>query len=389
MRVLVTTTPGTGHVFPVLPLAVALRESGHQLLWAIAADGVSEVRRHGFEAAVAGMNLEDRRATLASELPAIFALPPRSRRGHLFAGFFARAAASKSVDDLGPIFDRFRPDVVIHEIGELGAAPHAVSRGIPHVTVPFGGGLPDYALPLVQRDLVPVWASLDLPPPSMSDMAGDAYLHPFPKSMGQRPALPQLAELRPTDVVHPVVEVPDWLGSFGQTRPAVYVTAGTTPIVATLAPWKPTFEALGRLDVDVLVTIGPKFPIEELGPLPPNVRVERFVPQGLILDRVAVVVSHAGAGTMLAAARQGVPQLLLPTWADQWENSDALARAGSGILLEEDERSAVAIHNAVDSLMNDATYRTAAEALASEIAAMPAPADHVTTIERLVSAQQM
>jgi UDP:flavonoid glycosyltransferase YjiC (YdhE family) len=145
-------------------------------------------------------------------------------------------------------------------------------------------------------------------PPSMSEIAGDVYLHPFPKSMGCRPGLPQVA-----NVVDSVADVPSWLESFGHARPAVYVTAGTTPIVATLAPWKPTFEALGRFDVDVLVTIGPKFPMEELGPLPPNVRVERFVPQGLILDRVAMVVSHAGAGTMLAAARQGVPQLLIPT----------------------------------------------------------------------------
>ena len=302
----------------------------------------------------------------------------------MFAGFFARGAAPKAVRDLGPIFDRFLPDVVIHEMGELGAGPHAVARGIPHVTVAFGGGLPDYAEPLVEQALAPLWASLGLPPPSMSDIAGDMYLHPFPMSMGQRPGFARLAELRPTDVAHSVGEVPDWIESFGQARPAVYVTAGTTPIVATLAPWVPTFEALGRFDVDVLVTIGPKFQIDALGPLPANVRVERFVPQGLILDRVAVVVSHAGAGTMLAAARQGIPQLLIPTWADQWENSDALACTGSGILLEEDERSARAIHDAVDRLMQDTTYREAAKALATEIAAMPAPADHVTTIERLV-----
>jgi calicheamicin 3'-O-methyl-rhamnosyltransferase len=269
--------------------------------------------------------------------------------------------------------------------GELGAAPHAVARGIPHVTVAFGSGLADYAIPLVERDLAPVWASVGLAPPSMSDIAGDVYLHPFPKSMGYRPAFAQLAELRPANVVDSAGDVPDWVESFGETRPPVYVTAGTTPIVATLAPWKPTFEALDRFDVDVLVTIGPKFPVEELGPLPLNVRVERFVPQSLILDRVALVISHAGAGTMLAAAGQGVPQLLIPTWADQWENSDALARTGSGILLEENERDSAAIHQAVNSLMHDTAYRDAASALATEVAAMPGPDDHVSTIERLVS----
>ena len=47
------------------------------------------------------------------------ALPPRRRRGLFFAGFFAEIAAPAMRVDLAPVFDEFRPDIVIHERGEL------------------------------------------------------------------------------------------------------------------------------------------------------------------------------------------------------------------------------------------------------------------------------
>jgi UDP-N-acetylglucosamine:LPS N-acetylglucosamine transferase len=385
MRVLITSTPGIGHVYPVLPLARALRHAGHELLWVIAEEGEELVRHHGFAVAVAGMNVDERRATLGSRFAEIMRLPPRSRRGHFFAGLFARGAAPKTVNQLGPIFDRFNPDVVIHEIGELAAAPHAVARGLPHATVAYSGALADLAVTMVEEALVAVWATLGLAPPSWSDIAGDVYFHPFPASMGQAPTIDRVHELRPADAAGDPVDAPDWLSSFGRDRRGVYVTAGTTPIVATLAPWRATFDALASIDVDVLATIGPQFPIDDLGPLPANVRVERFVPQSLVLDRVGVVLSHGGAGTLLAAARVGVPQLTIPTWADQWENADAVAHAGAGIVLEHDQHDSASIRAALERLLHDGTYRDAAARLAGDIAAMPTASDHVTTIEQLVS----
>lgn len=64
MRVLVTSTPGAGHAYPVMPLATDLQQAGHEVLWATAEDGAALVRAHGFDVAVAGMNLQDRRAFL-------------------------------------------------------------------------------------------------------------------------------------------------------------------------------------------------------------------------------------------------------------------------------------------------------------------------------------
>jgi len=384
VRVLVTSTPGAGHVFAVLPLADALRRAGHDLLWAVAEEGADLVRHRGFDVVYAGMSVAERRATLAPRLAEIMRHPPRQRRGRLYAGLFAEGAAPRTVKELGPIFDSYRPNLVIHEIGELGAAPHAVARLIPHVTVAFSGALPADAVERASEALAPVWATLDLPAPSMSDIAGDLYLHPFPSSMGQAPTLDQVCPMRPTDLGGDSDAPLEWITEVGRQRPALYVTAGTTPVVALMAPWRPMFDALAQIDADVVATIGSQLPLEDLGPVPANVRVERFVPQAQLLARVAAVISHAGAGTMLAAAREGVPQLVIPTWADQWENADAIAGTGAGILLEESERDAESLFDAVNRLLDDPGHRDAASRLAAEIAAMPSPDHFVTTLERLV-----
>ncbi len=48
MKVLVTTTPGLGHVLPVLPLALELRDRGHDLHWVAGADNAEVVEGDGY-----------------------------------------------------------------------------------------------------------------------------------------------------------------------------------------------------------------------------------------------------------------------------------------------------------------------------------------------------
>ena len=137
LRVLVTSTPGTGHVHAILPLATALRDAGHGVLWAVQEAAVERVQGYGFETVPAGMAVAERHAALAPKLPEILQLDVRERRAHYFTGFCCPAAEVMRTD-LGAVFDRFVPDVVIHEVAELAAVPMATGRGIPSVTVAFG-----------------------------------------------------------------------------------------------------------------------------------------------------------------------------------------------------------------------------------------------------------
>ena len=150
-------------------------------------------------------------------------------------------------------------------------------------------------------------------------------------------------------------------------------------------PWAAAVAALAQLDVDVIGTTGPRVDPAFLGVLPSNVRVERFVPQHLILERAAVVMSHAGAGSVLGAAARGLPQVVFPLRADQWENADAATAAGIAITLELEHRAEEDIGVALDRVMHDTQFAQSTIRVAAEIAAMHSPADHVATIEALAN----
>ena len=145
LRVLVTSTPGTGHITPLMPVAVALRAAGHTVHWAIASDGGDAVAAMGFEWSPAGVTVPTRRKLSEPDLPRIMALPPAQRRGPLFAALFARIAAPVMREDLTALFDTFRPELVVRETGEVAAVPMSLARDVPLVTVGFSGAIPEWA----------------------------------------------------------------------------------------------------------------------------------------------------------------------------------------------------------------------------------------------------
>lgn len=386
VRVLVTSTPGLGHVQSLLPLSTALRDAGHEVLWATAPQAHQLVADRGFAVTAAGMSVADRRAAFEPRMPEVMALAPRDRRALLFSGFFADVAAPAMRLDLESVIDDFAPDLIVHEMGELAAAPMAIARGLPHVTVAFSGTLPDPAIPALLQSLSDVWAAAGATAPTWPRVLGDLYLHPFPPALGWVPDLDVVRPTRPgagrTSASSPSGDAPAWLSSFGRDRPGVYLTAGTEAS-AMQAPWNAALAALGALPVDVVATIGPFVDPATFNSVPPNVRVERFVPHGPVLERASVVASHAGAGTLLAAAGFGLPQLLFPFAADQWENADALVGAGAGLICELQQRSVSDLTDAFVRLLDDTTIRQAAQRLAAEIGDMPTAADHVAEIARL------
>ncbi len=131
MRVLVTTTPGTGHIHPVVPLATALRDAGHDVLWATGRSGHGVVERFGFAPIAAGLDLRERIEGVGARFPEIFEMPPGDRRGAMFAGHFAAVAAGPMATDLGPVIDEVVPDLMVHESAELTSRAPCPPEGDP------------------------------------------------------------------------------------------------------------------------------------------------------------------------------------------------------------------------------------------------------------------
>jgi UDP:flavonoid glycosyltransferase YjiC (YdhE family) len=383
MRILVTSTSGIGHIHPMAPIATELRMAGHEVVWATAGEACPTVEGLGFRSVPAGLAGSVRKAMFAVRAPSLGGMPPRQRRTVAFPLMFGEIAAPTMREDLAAVFDDLRPQLVLHELAELAAAPMAIARGIPHVTVGFSGALTDELTSLVLDSVSTVWA-LERVPQTYPRFNGDLLLHPFPRSMdtprSDGPSMPMgpqpfggtLSDSRP-----------DWVERFGAERPGIYVTFGTE--TAQAAPWAAIFEAMADLPVDVVATVGQELDVAGLGPLPSNIRLARFLPQRFLLDRARVIVSHAGAGTLTGAAVRGCAQLHMPLTADQWENADMLASTGAGLTLEVHQRNAESIGVAVERLLTDRAIRASATRVRAEFVAMPPPREAAAAVETLVS----
>jgi len=168
-------------------------------------------------------------------------------------------------------------------------------------------------------------------------------------------------------------------------RPRVYLTLGTVSFGAVDVLQRAITE-IAALDLDVLVAVGPDGDPAAFRPVAANVHIERFVAQAQVLALVDLVVHHGGYGTVLGALAAGLPQLILPQGADQFHNARSLVTFGAARALLADDQVPGAIGDAVAALLAiDAPERAVIAGLRDEIAALPAPADVVPELDRLVT----
>ena len=132
----------------------------------------------------------------------------------------------------------------------------------------------------------------------------------------------------------------------------------------------------------VLVTTGNAQKPAALGPLPSNVRAERWVQESFVLSHVSAMVSHGGAGSVRMALSAGVPLAVVPLFGDQPYNAHAVARTGAGIALQ----GTAGLGDAVRALLEDASYRETAAAISEEVAALPPARRAIRAIERASNA---
>ena len=382
MRVLFTCNPGLGHVHPMMPLAQALGARGHDVRWAVASEACGRIEAAGFRAFPAGIAGAERRAAFDRCLAAASSLPPEKRPDFMFPAYFGEVCPPPMLDDLLPVVDDWRPALIVNDASELAAPLAAQLRGIPHATHAFGALLPEHRVAAAGEAVAPLWRAHGLEPAPYAGSYDHLYLDIYPPSMrfGRYDHVPQVQPQRPVpydgergDLGEPVV---------AGDRPLVYLTFGTVFNEPRL--FSAAVEGVARLDVDVLVTVGPVADPGALGAVPPNVRVERYVPQTVVLPQCAVVASHAGSGTFLASLGLGIPQLCLPQGADQFINAHQGAASGAALTLPPGEASPGAIADAVGRLLHEPAFAGAARRLAGEIEAMPGPDEVAGVLEELV-----
>ena len=75
--------------------------------------------------------------------------------------------------------------------------------------------------------------------------------------------------------------------------------------------------ALATEPLRVLVTLGAEHEPSELSADPPNLQVENTVSHAAVLEQAALLVSHAGHGSVMKALWHGKPMVLIPWGRDQ------------------------------------------------------------------------
>lgn len=373
VKVLVTTTAGLGHVLPVLPLAVELQARGHDLHWVVGPGNEATVAATGIELTIAGMLVAERRAELIRRHPDLATLPMQEARAVAFSTHFGELAAPAVLETVRAVVDDWQPDVVVHEAAELAGPLAAAAAGIPSVCHGFGEVVPEPSVRRTGIVLAPSWETAGLAPDPYAGSYRGLYVDIYPPSLGSEDMahVPRVQRRRPAH-------------GTGTSGSLVYVTFGTV-FNAVDDGFRAAVLGAAAVADEVLVTVGSAGDPECVEPVPANVRVERFVPQAEVLPQCAVVVCHAGSGTVLAALAHGIPLVCLPRGADQFANAFNVARLGAGSVLMGADVTEAAVRTAIAQILETAGPHTAARALADEIAAMPSDADVAAAIEALVA----
>lgn len=394
MKVLFSCAVGYGPFHSQVPVARALADAGHEVAFATGASFCKWIARVGFPAYPVGL---DSRALLQEvarrypEWPALVA--PEELLHFYLTNTAARVATPRAIVDLLAIVRHWRPEVIVHDPAEFAAPIAAAVGGIPSVNHGWGPLLPLEYYREAAGILAPLWERCRLAPQELAGMFRHLFLDICPPSLQS----PEIADVGPVQPVRPVPvhlrlgnhpehtgSLPEWIDDLPD-QPTAYVTLGT---IFNNAPGLQAaiLDGLEDQGVNVVLVLGSNGDESLLDRRSPTVHVERFVPQSLLLRRCDVVVSHGGAGTILASLEAGLPLLLLPIGIDQFHNARRCADAGVGRWLTPSDRSSGEIGRQVRALLDESQFRCRAAAVREEILAMPGPAAAVGALEALAAA---
>jgi UDP:flavonoid glycosyltransferase YjiC (YdhE family) len=354
---LVYTHPAAGHTYPLVPGLLELQSRGHRVEVVTAPGLVEPLTRAG----ISSLPVDDRILAIESNDYKEATGTGRLRRG--LGSMLARG--DLEIADLDQHLARVRPDVVVVDPLTYGAQVAAERSGLPWVVataslLPMpGAGIPPYGMGLAPlsgavgrlRDAV-LWRVVEglyrralMPEVNRMRAAAALPILRSPLDLNDRPDrllvlsgepleyprtdLP--AHVRFVGAQHwdPPAETPAWLLEEGD--PWVLVTC-STEYQADEDLARAAVEALRDEQVRVVVTLADAYATAKL-PVADNVRVERFVPHRVVLERACAVVCPAGMGLVQKAVSRGVPVVAVPFGRDQPEVARRVVEAGAGVTL--------------------------------------------------------
>jgi UDP:flavonoid glycosyltransferase YjiC (YdhE family) len=121
--------------------------------------------------------------------------------------------------------------------------------------------------------------------------------------------------------------------------------------------------------VRVILTLGDGHQLAELGAIPANARVERYIPHSKVLTHSQLLISHAGHGSVMKALWYGVPMVLMPWGRDQPGVAARAERLGVAKAIARDRVTDERLADAVQGALADEHMREAVGAAARRLRA--------------------
>ena len=142
-------------------------------------------------------------------------------------------------------------------------------------------------------------------------------------------------------------------------------------------------DALGKLDVEALVTTGPSISPSSLI-TPDNVSTVEYVAHDDVLPKADLLITHAGHGTVVAGLSYGVPLLCIPMGRDQPFVAARVAELGLGTVVDQDASQDEIIQR-VKSMLDHQSMKSTCSAFAAALETHPGLPRAIEILEGLAT----
>ncbi|MGX1544461.1 glycosyltransferase [Streptomyces adustus] len=366
VRILFFSNPLPERLTPLLPLARALRESGHTVAFATAVEAAPWLEPDSFELVPFGPTTHEVTAEVARRIGVdILFSPATDVMAEYFAGARVDLMADEAVDRAGP----WAPDLIVSEHCDLVGPLVASAHNVPCAVAVTGPAPEPEELDALTATVRSRYLDRGLQPPARTP-SGRWLLHLSPPSLRHEEgpsSSPRHMAMRAEPCLGPVPQ-PRARRVSGTGRPKVLVGFGAE--VVTSLELGPVLKALSALDVDLLVAAKGRR-VDVLEGEREGIRLVPGTAVAETLEDVTAVLHHGGPDITFAAAARGVPAVVVPESPAQLRWTERLAAAGAAIVLPAGERDPATIAAGLGALLSDARFTAAASRLREEAAAMP------------------
>ena len=123
--------------------------------------------------------------------------------------------------------------------------------------------------------------------------------------------------------------------------------------------YKNCFGALGsREDIDIIMSIGKRININDLGVIPKNFKLYSYIPQLEVLKKVDLFITHGGMNSTSEGLYHNIPLIIVPQFGDQATVAKRVSTLGASIaLIGRDNYTADSIKLAMDKILFDNSYK--------------------------------